>query len=106
MKFKTAKQLSTLFYGLAIALVVVIATFEGAEQVKKYLYIALGVFMVIGFIINFNWGKCPYCGRVIKVNMMGNLYTQTCMYCKEKPFIDPEKKAEMEAKKNAKNAKK
>jgi hypothetical protein len=106
MKFKTAKRLATLFYGIGIGLIFVAGMLLEDETIKRYaLYVAVA-FAAAGFIVNFNWGKCPYCGRVIKVNMFGNLYTQKCMYCNEKPFIDPEDKQKMEEQKNKKNKKK
>ncbi len=99
MKFRTAKRLVTLLYGIAIVLIFVAGMVIEGESARNITIVVAVVFGIAGFIVNFTWGKCPYCGRVIKVNMFGNLYTQKCMYCKEKPFIDPAEKEKMEQKK-------
>ena len=105
MKFKPAKRLVTLLYGIAIALVFIAGMLVEDQQIKTYVIYGAIVFMIGGFIVNFCWGKCPYCGRVIKVNMLANLYTQKCGYCGEKPFIDPEEKREQEEKNKKKKKK-
>ena len=102
MKFKNAKYLVTVLYGIGIALIFASGMLIENAAAKRWALIVAIVFAIAGFIVNFNWGKCPYCGRVIKTNMFTNLYTQKCPYCGEKPFITPEEKARMEAKKKEK----
>ena len=102
MKFKKAKYLVTVLYGIAIALIFASGMLLEDPTAKRWAIIAAIAFAIGGFVVNFNWGKCPYCGRVFKANMFGNLYTQKCPYCGEKPFITPEEKARMEAKKKEK----
>ena len=102
MKFKNAKYLVTVLYGIGIALIFAAGMLIENATAKRGAITVAVVFAIAGFIVNFNWGKCPYCGRVIKTNMFTNLYTQKCPYCGEKPFITPEEKARMEAKKKEK----